>query len=197
MGPQGLSITTGSGLCTIRLNAAETQATVKFSYSGLTTAVTGKHIHNDQYLTHPSQIIFDMDTAIPQPDGSYLWNIGPVGTFTNPAEIVQLIQAEGKSYINIHTVNYPSGEIRGNLTIANGAQNFVAPAHPQPGLHSSQYAVRGRSITLPHAGDLWAPCSAIWPQPGANDRVCSSLDRCLSCPPSFSSFRVWSLTRRT
>ena len=37
MGPQGLSITTGSGLCTIRLNAAETQAVVKFNYSGLTT----------------------------------------------------------------------------------------------------------------------------------------------------------------
>ncbi len=131
MGPQGGANTSGTGLATIRLNAAETQAIVKFNYSGLTTAVTGKHIHNDQYLNHPSQIIFDMDTAIPQSDGSYVWDITSVGTFTGASEQVQLIR-EGKAYINIHTVNYPNGEIRGNFTIANGAQNFVPPVHPNP-----------------------------------------------------------------
>ena len=129
---QGVAVTPGSGLATIRLSADQTTATVKFSYSGLTTAVTGKHIHNDQYLTHPSQIIFDMDSATPNADGTYTWHIAPVGTFTNTADILQLIR-EGKAYINIHTVNYPAGEIRGNFTIANGAQNFVPPLHPSPG----------------------------------------------------------------
>lgn len=129
MSSEGGAVTTASGLCTLRLNAAGTQATVRFNYAGLTTAVTGKHIHNDPYLTNPSQIIFDMDTAVPNSDGSYTWDLAPVGTFTKASDIVQCIR-EGKTYINIHTVNYPNGEIRGNLTIANGAQQFVPPAAP-------------------------------------------------------------------
>src|SRR5205823_1907444 len=64
--------------------------------------------------------------------GSYTWTLGPVGTFISATELVQVIR-EGKSYINIHTVNYPAGEIRGNFTIANGAQTFVPPVHPNPG----------------------------------------------------------------
>jgi uncharacterized protein (DUF1800 family) len=132
MAPQGTAVSTGSGLATLQLNAAETQATLRFSYAGLTTAVTGAHLHNDQFLTHPSQIIFDIDEAEPNEDGSLTWTFGAVGTFTSAAQLVQVIR-EGKCYINIHTVNYPGGEIRGNFTIANGAQAFVPPVHPSPG----------------------------------------------------------------
>lgn len=132
MSPEGGALSTGSGLATLQLNAAETQATLRFNYSGLTTAVVDEHVHCDQFLTNPSQIIFDIDSATPNADGSYTWTLAAVGTFTSAAQIVQVIR-EGKAYINIHTVNYPNGEIRGNFTIANGAQTFVAPVHPQPG----------------------------------------------------------------
>jgi uncharacterized protein (DUF1800 family) len=168
MSSEGGAVTNASGLCTLRLNAAGTQATVRFNYSGLTTAVTGKHIHNDAFLTNPSQIIFDMDTAVPNADGSYTWDLGPVGTFTNIADIVQCIR-EGKSYINVHTVNYPNGEIRGNLTIANGAQQFVPPAAPPaftlPSSPSDAEASRFLSQAAfgPNPGDIAAVKASGFP----------------------------------
>lgn len=119
---------TGVGGATLRLSADGTSAILNFHFSGLTSAVTGRHIHCDPYLNNPSQIMFDIDTATPQPDGSYIWNIAPVGTL-QPADIVEIIR-EGKAYLNIHTVNYPSGEINGHFTLAAGTQTFTPPPAP-------------------------------------------------------------------
>ena len=119
----------GMGSATLRLSADGSQAVLNFKVNGLTAPITGEHIHCDQYLNNPSQIIFDIDAATPRPDGSYVWNIGPVGTFTNAAQIVELIQ-EGKSYINIHTVNYPSGEINGHFIAVDGSPTFAPPPAP-------------------------------------------------------------------
>lgn len=119
---------TGVGTATLRVSADNSQAVLKFSFSGLTAPVTGEHIHSDPYLSSPSQIVFDIDQATPQPDGSYIWNFAPVGTLTS-ADLQEIVR-EGKSYINIHTVNYPSGEISGHFTLASGTQNFVPPPPP-------------------------------------------------------------------
>ncbi|HEV2210040.1 MAG TPA: DUF1800 family protein [Verrucomicrobiae bacterium] len=118
----------GVGSATLRLSADGSQAVLNFHYSGLTAPVTGRHIHSDTYLSHASQIMFDIDTATQQPDGSYVWQIGPVGTL-QPADIVEIIR-EGKAYLNVHTVNYPAGEISGNFTLAAGTETFVAPPPP-------------------------------------------------------------------
>jgi uncharacterized protein (DUF1800 family) len=126
---QAGAISSGVGSATLRVSADESQAVLKFNYSGLTTPVTAKHIHSDAYLTHPSQIIFDIDAASPQPDGSYVWEIASVGTLT-AAEIREIIK-EGKTYINIHSINYPAGEINGHFTLAVGSQNFTPPP-PEP-----------------------------------------------------------------
>src|SRR4029077_1227163 len=63
----------GVGSATLRVSADGSQAVLSFSASDLTAPVTGQHIHCDPYLTSPSQIIFDIDEATPQPDGSYVW----------------------------------------------------------------------------------------------------------------------------
>jgi uncharacterized protein (DUF1800 family) len=118
----------GVGSATLRVSADGSQAVLNFKYSGLRGPVTGQHIHMDPYLNIPGQIIFDIDEATPQPDGSYLW------TFANPppaagisvADILEIIR-EGKAYINIHSVNYPNGEISGHFTLANGTQVFSPP----------------------------------------------------------------------
>ncbi len=120
------STATGSG--TLQVSADGSKAILRASYSGLTSPKTGEHIHCDAYLSNPSQIMFDVDTATPQPDGSYVWHIGPVGTL-QPADIIEIIR-EGKAYLNIHTVNYPAGEINGHFTLANGSQTFTAPPAP-------------------------------------------------------------------
>src|SRR5206468_7235537 len=78
----------GVGTATLRLSPDETQATLRFSYTNLTSALIGEHIHSEQYLAHPSQIVFDIDTASPQPDGSYVWAIGASGGLS-AADIVE------------------------------------------------------------------------------------------------------------
>jgi hypothetical protein len=49
-----------------------------YSYANLTATVAAKHIHSD---AHGGQIIFDIDAAPQNPDGSYTWNIIPSGPF--------------------------------------------------------------------------------------------------------------------
>jgi Protein of unknown function (DUF1800)/PA14 domain/CHRD domain/Bacterial TSP3 repeat len=130
---QGISVSSAVGTATWRVSADGTQAILKFSYRGLTSPETAEHIHSDAYVNgagtlSPSQIIFDIDVAGPQPDGSYVWNIAPVGTLS-VADIQEIIK-EGKTYINIHTVNFPAGEINGHFAPANGSQTFAAPPAP-------------------------------------------------------------------
>jgi hypothetical protein len=123
-------ISSGVGSATLRLSPDETQAILKFSYSGLSAPVTSRHIHADTYQAKnlQGQIVFDIDSATPEPDGSYIWQIVPSGPLT-AADLVEIIK-EGKAYLNVHTVNYPGGEIAGHFTLANGSSTFNPPPAP-------------------------------------------------------------------
>jgi uncharacterized protein (DUF1800 family) len=126
MSAQGSAVTTGYGSASLTLSADETQAILKYNYAGLTTPVTAKHIHSDAFGSHPQgEIIFDIDVATPQPDGSYVWSIAPTGTFS-AADCVTAIK-QGYAYINVHTATYPNGEIRGNFRLAAASQTFTPP----------------------------------------------------------------------
>ena len=46
-------------------------------------------------------------------DGGYTWNIVAAGAYS-ASDIVTALQ-QGRLYFNVHTVNYPNGEIRGFL----------------------------------------------------------------------------------
>lgn len=121
--------TTATGIATLLMNAAQTQAVVKFSYQGLSSGIANLRIENDQYLTHQLSEVFDISVAKPQSDGSYIWTFKPTGTFTSVSDLVAMIR-QGKAALVIQTANYPAGELRGNFTIANGSQSFTAPAAP-------------------------------------------------------------------
>jgi hypothetical protein len=127
---EGSVVSQGSGSATLLLSPDGSQAVLKFKYGNLTSQVTGEHIHCDPYLNVPSEIIFDIDAATPQPDGSYVWNI-PANHPANlqPADIDEIIR-EGKAYLNVHTVNNPGGEIAGHFTPAVGSQTFTPPPPP-------------------------------------------------------------------
>jgi hypothetical protein len=124
---QAGAISSGVGSATLRVSADGTQAVLRYSYSALSSPVTAKHIHADTYLgkNAQGQIIFDIDAATPEADGSYIWNITASGPLT-AEDIVELIK-EGKSYLNVHTVNYPSGEINGHFGLAAGTPTFTPP----------------------------------------------------------------------
>lgn len=125
---QGVAQTRGVGNATLRLSADETQAILTRTYANLSGPLTGEHIHADPYKSQPSQIIFDIDQTPLQPDGTYIWSIAPVGTLS-AADIVDIIK-QGAAYINLHTAAYPSGEIRGNFTLAEGSRKFTRPPAP-------------------------------------------------------------------
>ena len=140
LGPQGGVGTTASGSASLRVNAAGNQAILKFDYSGLTTPKTAYHLHVDAFDAHgQGEIVFDIDDIDsfhpelrPNP-GEYIWNLDPGGTFPSSASLVDAIQ-RGKVYLNIHSVMFPAGEIRGTFGLVSGSQTPPdASAYVDPG----------------------------------------------------------------
>ncbi|MEO6754712.1 MAG: DUF1800 family protein [Chthoniobacteraceae bacterium] len=162
---QSPAVSNGVGSSTLRLSEDENTAYMKFSHSGLvrTTApvnsITSKHIHADPYLTHPTAIIYDIDTPATPGDGLitdasnpyygfYKWTLVAVGGLSK-ADIIEIIK-EGKAYINLHTTDYPNGEIRGNYTLAGGTRTFTAPP-PPPSLTDDSDTTAGAARFLAQA----------------------------------------------
>lgn len=123
MTPQSGAVSLGSGRATLLLAEDEQTAVLRFNWSNLSSALTGAHIHAPD-----GTIIFDIDDASPAPDGSRTWTLAPAGTWT-VQQILDALRA-GQCYINLHTANYPSGEIKGFFRRANGSTTFTPPPPP-------------------------------------------------------------------
>jgi uncharacterized protein (DUF1800 family) len=124
-------VTTGGyGAGSLRLSADETQAIVSFSQSNLTSllkAAGGKQIRTDAHAGHPAgELLFSMEDADRQPDGSWVWDLQPTGSFGTSAAIADAIKS-GQTYLILNTVNYPNGEIRGNFRFQPASQTFTPP----------------------------------------------------------------------
>jgi uncharacterized protein (DUF1800 family) len=141
--PQSGTISGGSGTATMRLSADEKSVILSFSYTNLSSPVTGMHIHGPANPGQTAGILFDVDAATPRPDGTYIWVLTPVGGNT-VADIVAAIKS-GRTYFNIHTTNYPNGEISGFFNLSHGSQVVPTPTPPPPlasGTPSPQDACR-------------------------------------------------------
>ncbi|MDX2034195.1 MAG: DUF1800 family protein [Blastocatellia bacterium] len=126
--PEGSAMSPASGYATMLLSADEKTALIRFTYANLTTPETSAHIHGPADPGQDGQILFDLDTAPRQADGSFVWAFTNIGATTVP-QIVQALKS-GRLYINIHSSRYPAGEIRGHFGVINGSQNFTPPAPP-------------------------------------------------------------------
>ncbi len=121
-------VSEGVGSATLRVNAADTQATLSFTITNLVGAPTGESINSNPYLNDPAELLFDISAAKPQPNGTYVWtfqNTGPLQT-----NDIQQIISEGKAAIVIESTAFPNGEIGGNFTLADGSQSFTPPPAP-------------------------------------------------------------------
>ena len=123
--PQSGALSLGSGRATLLLAADEQTAVLRHTWSNLSGTLTAAHIHAPD-----GQIIFDLDTATPAADGSMTWTIVSTGIWTRP-QILAALRA-GQCYLNLHTPNYPNGEIKGFFRIANGSTTFTPPPPPPP-----------------------------------------------------------------
>ena len=123
MRPQGSATSQGSGTATLRLAGDGKSAILAFTYSNLTGPITSMHLH-----AADTTILFDIDEATPQPDGTLIWVFVPVGSFS-VADILNLIRS-GQVYINLHTALYPSGEIKGFFNLSTGGTTAPVPTPP-------------------------------------------------------------------
>ncbi len=87
---------------------------------------------------HPQgEIIYDIDDADQNPpeqtgDGGYIWNFSPVGSFSSATQLREALH-KGKVYLNVHSVTYPTGEIRGTFGLIDGSQTPPdASLYPEP-----------------------------------------------------------------
>jgi len=102
----------GSGTCFVTLNGSETQISVECRYRNLTSNVVGAHIHDNGPVGVNGPIRFDLSFT-----GGTTGTIGPRTFATTPAQVAEL--RSNKWYVNIHTSNFPGGEIRGQVKRVN------------------------------------------------------------------------------
>ena len=125
MTPQADAQTLGTGVATMLVNEDETGAVLYVQWSNLTGPKTQMHVHDG---SRNGAILFDFDTAEPDNTGAYHWTFVPAGGIT-VEEIRAAIKA-GVTYVNVHTAEYPAGEIKGFLAPATGSRDFTPPAAP-------------------------------------------------------------------
>lgn len=103
----------GVGTCHIVLNAPQTQITVNCTFSGLGSNAVAAHIHGDGAVGANAPVLFGF-TGVPSAASG---TIGPL-TFDVTPQQVSSMRAH-LFYVNIHSVNFSGGEIRGQFKQAH------------------------------------------------------------------------------
>jgi uncharacterized repeat protein (TIGR01451 family) len=102
---------TATGTATLLLSPDEKTARVSLAFSGLSSAQTDAHIHGPATLGVSAPAIFPLP-------------LGQVSDFQinlTPAQVQDL--KNGLFYINVHSSNFPTGEIRGQFASSLSAQS--------------------------------------------------------------------------
>jgi aldose sugar dehydrogenase len=131
---------TATGTATVLLGPDETTARVSLNFSGLSNAQTAAHIHGPGAPGVSAPILF------PLPNG----NVSDFLIALTPANVQDL--KNGLLYINVHSNNFPNGEIRGQLQTSSSASSFQ--------FSTASYMVTegagGGTITVTRLGDTSA-----------------------------------------
>jgi hypothetical protein len=115
----------GSGTCMITLNQTQTQVSVECRYRNLSSNVTGAHIHDNGPVGVNGPIRFDFSFT-----GGTTGTFGPVVFNTTPAQIADM--RSNKWYIDLHTTNFPNGEIRGQVKRASLVSDYDGDGRSDP-----------------------------------------------------------------
>jgi hypothetical protein len=115
----------GTGAATLIVDDVTGKASFSVGFTGLTTGVTGGHIHCCAGPDATAGVIVPFHGSLTLGPGG---TSGALGNFTFTFTAQQIADLKnGLMYVNIHTSTFPGGEIRGQL-IGAGA----API-PEPG----------------------------------------------------------------
>src|SRR6266567_7937705 len=127
----------GSGTATILLSPDETSARVSLNFSGLTSAQTDAHIHGPAAPGVIGPILF------PLPNG----NLSDFLISLTPTDVSNL--KNGLLYVNVHSANFPNGEIRGQFGTSSSASSLQFSAANYMFSESSGRA----TVTVTRLGD--------------------------------------------
>jgi carbon monoxide dehydrogenase subunit G len=103
---------TATGYGSVVLSPDQTTITVNMSFAGLTAPATASHIHGPGGAGTNASVLFPFSGVPSATSGSI-----PEQTFAITPTQVGYLQA-GYLYMNVHTANFPGGEIRAQLTVA-------------------------------------------------------------------------------
>ena len=135
---------TGAGSGTVTLNPTETQITVDLSWTDLTGAPIGVHIHGAATPGVNAFILFDFIAIAPKTTTGMF--TGQVVAVT-PAQVAEL--KAGQWYFNIHAAVRPGGELRGQIggsSAASSAQLFVATLRGSQEVPQKPAVATGRGL---------------------------------------------------
>lgn len=107
--------TDGMGYALLTYNTKTNTLCVALSFSGLSGAATGAHVHGPGDPDENNTVVFGLNTTPP---------VNQCGTLTNDQE--KALKA-GRLYLNVHTAAHPGGEIRGQILPISGP-NYKDPA---------------------------------------------------------------------
>ena len=122
----------GKGTVDLELNKAAGRLTYKLTYSGLGSPVTQAHIHFGKKHVAGGIIVFFCSNLVNPPPGTpgcppnggtvsgtitAAGVVGPAAQGLSPGNFNGLVAAlvSDTAYANVHTVNFPPGEIRGQV----------------------------------------------------------------------------------
>ena len=128
---------TATGNATVLLSPDETTARVSLNFSGLSSPETAAHIHGPGAPGVVAPILF------PVADGNFTDFLITLA----PSDVQNL--KNGLLYINVHSNNFPAGEIRGQLQTSASASSFQFSS---PSYMISEGA-GGATMTVTRLGD--------------------------------------------
>jgi hypothetical protein len=127
----GAIFSAGHGTIELALDPAAQTLTYKLSYSNLSSAVTQAHIHFGKVHTPGGVMVFLCSNLTSAPAGTQACPASGTVTGTITASDIQAITGQGiaagvfqelqdaieshTTYTNVHTTNFPAGEIRGEI----------------------------------------------------------------------------------
>jgi uncharacterized protein (DUF1800 family) len=152
-------VSSAAGSASLQVNSSQTQAILQFNYNGLTSPQTSYAVWGPDDNGTPT-ILFDLNVVakfhpnLISPTGAYTWNFA--GTSAVTASTIASDIQQGLAYLQITTVNHPSGEIAGTFTQVAGSQTPPVPV-PDPGFTDDSATDAGAARFLNQAAFGAAP----------------------------------------